>query len=341
MQLTRRTMLVTAASLVAATWQRSDRLATAAGRPFAQPHPPVWSAGARRGSRLFEGLGFWQVKDPCLLFDGMQWHVSASARTREGTPWQILHATAPTSTGPFESPSMATLHGVDGPQVAAPGVVHDAGLFHLFIQTAFSDLGGTIEHLVSADGNVFERVGTAITSDPRAGESCIYDPQPVEFGGDRFVVYAAAERVGQPDLHLARSTSGTWDGPWQRLGPILRQSDVNFQNQPGTRGYEWGLEGPQLTELPGGGVLLNAVCFLSDRERGNRQRLFFARAANPLGPYEVLGIGLEPTIGRWDGGENGHAGVAIDGDRLVVVYQGRRGQGRPWSCGSLTMQLPR
>lgn len=56
--------------------------------------------------------------------------------------------------------------------------------------------------------------------------------------------------VGQPDLYLARSRTGSWDGPWDRLGCILDHARVPGHNQIGTEDSERGLEGPQL-ELPG------------------------------------------------------------------------------------------
>ena len=101
-------------------------------------------------------------------------------------------------------------------------------------------------------------------------------------------------------------------------------------NQVGTADYEWGLEGPQLLELPGCGVLLTAVCFLPDRPPGHRQRLLLAVAEEVTGPYVVLGAAVEPS--RAGGaGENGHGSAVLGHDGLIhFVYQERAGDGLPW-----------
>jgi hypothetical protein len=147
-------------------------------------------------------------------------------------------------------------------------------------------------------------------------------------GGERYLVYSAFSTVGQPDVHLARSTTATWDGPWARLGPILRHEHVSCHNQRGADGYEWGLEGAQLVELPDGDVLLNAVCFLPEGPPGNRQRVFFAVAPDVTGPYEVHGPVVAPP--SLDAGENGHGTVVLAGDALALLFQERDGADGHW-----------
>jgi hypothetical protein len=293
-----------------------------------------------RRAPLEIATGFRQMKDPCPVFDGRSWHLFGSVWAEGFEGCSILHARADAIEGPYFETQIVELHGVAGPQIAAPGVIHDGALFHMFIQTAFSAFGGTLEHLVSVDGARFDRVDTAIVSDPAIGEACIYDPQPAVVGGELFLVYAAAATLGQPELHACRSSSGSWDGPWVRLGPILRQHEVPFHNRVGCRGYEWGLEGPQLIQLPNGRVLLLAVCFLGRGRVGTRQRVFMATADTPLGPYRVLGTMLDPAPGTWESAENGHAGAVVVDGRLIVVYQARRGAGTAWSCGLAELELP-
>jgi hypothetical protein len=88
--------------------------------------------------------------------------------------------------------------------------------------------------------------------------------------------------------------------------------------------YEWGIEGPQLLELPDGTVLLNATCFIEEGRRGTRQRVFFAVADNPLGPYTTLGPVLaERERDEWESGENGHASALIHENNLYLFYQAR------------------
>ena len=228
---------------------------------------------------LYEPRRYPDVKDPSAVFDGSRWHLFGSGCRPDRGP-EILHCTAPALDGPWREEPMPVLHGVDHiPYFCAPGVVAEGSTLHLFLQHEFNVLGGHIEHLVSDNGGAdFVRARTALDSDASVGEAGVYDPDAAEIAGERYLAYAAMSVVGQPDLYLARSTTGSWDGPWDRLGCILDHARVPCHNQLGTADYEWGLEAPQLLELPGGGVLLTAVCFLPDRPPGHRQRLLLAVA---------------------------------------------------------------
>jgi hypothetical protein len=281
--------------------------------------------------RLYEPDRYPDVKDPCAVFDGKQWHLFGTGCLGEAGA-EILHCTAPTMSGPWKEEPPPLLLGVDHiASHCAPGVVAEGGRLHLFLQEEFNVLGGRIEHLVSDDGGAtFVLHRTALRSSAKFGEAGVYDPDPAIVGGRRYLVYAAMSVVGQPDLYLARSRTGTWDGPWARLGCILDHARVPCHNQVGTEDYEWGLEGPQLLDLPGGGVLLTAVCFLPDLPRGHRQRLLLAVAENVDGPYVVLGAAVDPA-GVGMRGENGHGTAVLDGDGLIhLVYQERAGDGLPW-----------
>lgn len=92
----------------------------------------------------------------------------------------------------------------------------------------------------------------------------------------------------QPDVFLARSTSNTWFGPWERIGKIVDHNDLPHHNPREHPDYEWGSEGAQLIELPDGRVLLNATYFLPSGARGIGQRVFFAIADKIEGPGPVL-----------------------------------------------------
>lgn len=281
---------------------------------------------------VFQPEGLDDVKDPCPVFDGARWHIFGSAGTVTTETWKIFHATAPTIEGPWTQHALIELT-IDGTGVAAPGVVFDDGVFHMFIQTEFMKSGGRCEHLVSNDGFTWVALPTALHSVPDTGENGIYDPHPSVIGGGKYLVYSGMERfahVPQPDVYLARSTSGTWFGPWERLGKILDHEEVPHHNPRGHADYEWGIEGPQLIELPDGRVMLNATCFLPEGPRGTRQRVFFAIADDVRGPYGTVGPVLEPM----ETGENGHSTVLVTGDDITLFYQSRvAGTNHRWRYG--------
>jgi hypothetical protein len=186
---------------------------------------------------------------------------------------------------------------------------------------------------VSPDGFAWTRQGTALSSVPGTAEDGIYDPHPAMIGGAKYLAYAGMARftgAPQPDVYLARSSSGTWYGPWERLGKILDHDEVPHHNPRGHADYEWGIEGPQLVELSDGRVLLNATCFLPEGQRGSRQRVFFAIADSVLGPYRTVGPVLDPA----GAGENGHSTVLVNGDEITLFYQSRvPGTNHRWRYG--------
>jgi hypothetical protein len=143
--------------------------------------------------------------------------------------------------------------------------------------------------------------------------------------------------IPQPDIYLAKSQTGLWVGPWERRGKILDHTDIDWHhNRRDHPDYEWGIEGPQLVELPSKKILLNATCFLEDMPRGSRQRVFFALADSIQGPYKSTGPVLDPLPGTWESGENGHATAWVDGETLYLFYQARsapKSEGGRWRYG--------
>ena len=287
---------------------------------------------------LMQPTGMDDVKDPCPVFDGDMWHMYGSGGTVSSETWDIFHATAPSIEGPWTQHPLIALP-VDGSGVAAPGVVFDNGVFHMFIQTEFMKPGGRCEHLVSTDGFHWTAQQSALLARPGTDEAGIYDPHPAVIGGARYIAYAAMPgftAVPQPDVYLARSQSGTWFGPWERLGKILDHDEVPHHNARGQPDYEWGIEGPQLVELPDGRVLLNATCFLPHGPRGSRQRVFLAVADRVEGPYRTLG----PVLETAEPGENGHSTVIVTDAEALVIYQSRSMETRQrWRYGILRGRL--
>lgn len=271
------------------------------------------------------------IKDPCPVFDGSVWHLYGSGGDVRSENWRILHATAQSPTGPWSEQDDAELAGVSGKHVAAPGVVYDGGIFHMFVQTEFMGPGGSVEYLVSYDGHAFFRTGTALRSFRGTEEAGVYDPHPAVVKGKKYIAYASmpekcvdGRMICEPDIYLAKSESDSWEGPWVRSGKILSHADIaHHHNRPGQASYEWGIEGPQLLELPSGKILLNGTCFLPTGEFGTRQRVFFALAEKPEGPYRSIGPVVDPGDDRWGSGENGHATALLQGGELLLYYQAR------------------
>jgi hypothetical protein len=270
---------------------------------------------------LFHPQGIDDVKDPCPVFDGVRWHLFGSGGTVTTETWSIFHAVAEALEGPWIEQAPIKLP-ISGSGVAAPGVIHAEGVFHMFIQTEFMKPQGRVEHAVSNDGFAWVVLSPALVAVSGTDEHGIYDPHPAEIAGQKYIVYSAMpafERVPQPDVFLAKSVSNSWFGPWERVGKILDHNDVPHHNRRDDPDYEWGIEGAQLVELPTGKILLNATCFLPSGERGNRQRVFFALADSVEGPYVSVGPVLDPD----QAGENGHSTVLVHDGEIVLIYQSR------------------
>ncbi len=286
----------------------------------------------QRRALLLDGGDYVALKDPCpVQLDG-EWHLFGTG-AHPGYRYDILHATARHPHGPWRVREPSVLPPISGTCVAAPGVISDGRRLHMFLQTEYNLLGGVVEHLVSDDrGATFLHHDTALASVPGTEEAGIYDPHPAEIDGQKYLIYSGFAEIGRPDLFLARSVGGGWDGPWQRLGCLLRHEHVPGHNQHDDPAYEWGLEGGQVIELPDGRVLLNAVCFLAGAPAGDRQRVFFATAPSLQGPFEVHGPALHPATGA---GEVGHGAAVVHGGELVLFFQERDGDG-PWRYGVAT-----
>jgi hypothetical protein len=267
-----------------------------------------------------------EVKDPCPVDDGRRWHLFGTGISARGGV-EVLHAISHHLRGPWTLMPPPRLPVLPGGCLAAPGVIAEGGLLHMFLQSDFNVFDGRVEHLSSADaGRSFQHVDTALLSLPATAEAGIYDPHPALIDDEAFLTYSAFSVIGSPDIHLARSLSGKWDGPWERLGPILAHEDVPFHNARGSLGYEWGLEGAQLLQLADGSIMLTAVCFLPNGAAGSRQRVFLGAAATPVGPFELCG----PFTLPGGLGEDGHACAVLEDDDLFVFMQTRSGVQDPW-----------
>lgn len=279
------------------------------------------------------------AKDPVAVFFRGAWHLYGSGGNSDTEQWGILHMTAPDPRGPWVQQDLIILD-VPGSGIAAPGVIVDGDQLHMFIQTEFDRPDGRIEYLTSDNAKTWAHRETAMLSLPGTDQAGIYDPHPTQIDGWPHFTYSAfpaGTPKPQPDIYLARSVTGTWHGPWLRLGKILDHRDVtSHHNDRDHPDYEWGLEGSQLMTLPDGRILLNAVCFLPNVPCGQRQRVFFAIADDPYGPYRSLG----PAIPALPGGENGHAAGWCDSSQLHLMYQERApATDMRWRYGLATYDL--
>jgi hypothetical protein len=306
---------------------------------------------------------FKDTKDPCIVYDGSKWHIFGSVGTVVTEEWKLLHAVSDSVDAGWKYQGKVEIIGtqVQGSHVAAPSVIFDEHdkRFHMFVQTDFMDISGTIEHLVSEDGNIFTRIGTALTPLPArvenpegSPEAGLYDPHVSIVAGEKYIVYAGIPHPGEkkigprPDAFLARSETNTWDGPWQRVKTILEHKDIDWHhNQHDHPEYEWGIEGPQIVELPSGHVLLNATCFLPYGMFGTRQRVFFAMAENINSPFKSLGPVISHSFDPWESGENGHASAIVQEDKLFLFYQARSSENKEhptknnWNYGIATFDI--
>ncbi|HAO64954.1 TPA: hypothetical protein DCQ44_03170 [Candidatus Taylorbacteria bacterium] len=272
---------------------------------------------------LFNSLQYIDAKDPCPVFDGQKWHVFGSGSSSVGEMSEIIHATALQIEGPWQDEPTVELIGVAGVHVATPGVIYDfsEGVFHMFVQTDFMALDSKIEHLISADGKHFNHASTVLHSIPNTQEEGIYDPHPAMIIGKKYISYSGFAEVGRPDIYLARSTTNYWCGPWERVGVILKHGDALLRDPSAQPDYEFGLKGSQLIALSDKCILLSVVCFLSEGERNSRQRVLFAAAENVEGPFYLLSPLLSLNHREWQSGNNRHASVVLDNDRLYLFYK--------------------
>jgi hypothetical protein len=283
---------------------------------------------------LFTSSHFKDAKDPCIAYDGKNWHLYGSGGSVTREEWRIIHAMAPDIEGPWTEVAPAVLRGLDGPRVAAPSVVYDPvdRLYHMAVQKDFMAIGGSIEYLVSKGGMTFTRMNTVLDPIEGSTEAGLYDPHFSIINDRRCMVYAGIPALmtydrpftPQPDVFLAQSESNLWSGPWKRVKKILDHDDIGWHhNKREHPDYEWGIEGPQLVPLPDGSVLLNATCFIEEGKRGTRQRVFFAHGPSPEGPFRSLGPVLSGREEEWESGENGHATVWVKDGVIYLFYQAR------------------
>jgi hypothetical protein len=292
---------------------------------------------AKRVSGIYQpSLMYRDTKDPCVIWDEKRnfWHLYGSGGNSITEQWQILHAVSQNMEGPWTELPPVMLHGIaPTPHTCAPGIIVDENGFHMFVQTEFMGPEGKIHYLHSTDGQNFHHVNIAVESLANTNQASMYDPHPAIITNaqgqkEYYLTFSAGPDTGygkpvHGDIFLVKSKTNSWKGPWKRLGSILDHNNVPHHNQHDFEDYEWGLEGAQLIQLGNNKFLLNVVCFLPQGARGTRQRVFFALATSPQGPFTSVGPVLNPLPNDFESGENGHAAGFLRDNKLHLFYQSR------------------
>lgn len=283
---------------------------------------------------------FFQVKDPTVvsLPDGT-YAMYATLDASYMKPGLVGRFTATDPAGPWQEETPAKIEDIDGPEVCAPSVVLEQKdgrtVYKMYIQTSCFHEDGVIAAATSEDGIHFRAEPVAMTKDDVSEPVVsLYDVavSDVTRGKKEYdcMTFSGYREIGCGDVYVSMREKGTesWGAPKR----ALKQEDVPFHNRPGSKDFEWGLEGTKLVQLAEDAYLMIGVCFLSEGERGTRQRVFFAAAATPDGPFQAMNTLIDPTPYKEGTGENGHAETIDRGDKIGILYQERAGEGRdkPW-----------
>lgn len=280
---------------------------------------------------------FPELKDPCVIkLPTGGYMLYASIGTSVTQRWRVGRFSAHTLAGPWQEEAPVEFTNLAGPQLCAPALHVQEGIIHMYIQTGCFEENTTIVHATSMDSQVFvaddhpvvTRFSTLENPHPIVG---VYDAGISQVSLDGVettcMVYSAYRRVGCGDMYVTVKDPLT--RAWMRPQSILSQEHVPFHNDPSGEHFEWGLEGGKIEQLAQNLFILIGVCFLPRPVgyEGKRQRIFLAVSKSILGPFVPLGLPFAPSIKH---GEIGHPDTMIDGDEMHIVYQERKGKGKPW-----------
>lgn len=346
------TSMYIAASTLSTSGIRSGFAApiASAWSPWEHGHFPILLASGLEQGPIAHPEKTATQKDSVRVFFAGRWHIYGTGhemkdvnnpppghRPHRGSI--LFHLVSPAETGPWVEEDPPVLFGRFPPGIyEAPAVVAEGDVLHLYAQTTYYRLGGSIEHFVSRDGHNFAWVGTALQSIKGGAQAGVYDADVCELPdaegrGRPAMVYSAFRREGSrddrpdPQIFVAVSEGG-WEGPFINGDrPILRDTDVSWHNShdAGNPYYEWGLEGAQLLPLPDGHILLLSVGFEKrpGRDYMAAQRLFFALYDRRLRLLEVSRPIL-PLHPGWDEYGHGHMMIDVNNPRLLrLLYQAR------------------
>ncbi|HEV8510555.1 MAG TPA: galactokinase family protein [Gemmatimonadales bacterium] len=312
-------------------------------------HFPVLLTGGMGTSPLAHPEKTATHKDAFRVCFGGKWHIYGTGHeTKDPTnpppghrPHRgsvLFHLVSDHQAGPYVELDPPLLLGKFPPGIyEAPTLVAEGETLHMFAQTTYYRLAGTIEHFVSNDGHHFTWRNTALRSIAGGPQAGVYDADAawLPIGGRTrpVLTYSGFSRDGgrddrpDPCVFMAVSDNG-WDGPFVHgRAPLLADADVPWHNShdPANPFYEWGLEGGQIMAMPNGTYLLLAVAFEQrpGRDYMPAQRLLFAIYDRNFRLIEVSNPIL-PRSPAWD--EYGHGSMMIDVNdprRLRLLFQAR------------------
>jgi len=296
-----------------------------------------------------EAKGYLEMKDPSVIREkdgGYLMYCSLGTSTTQ--QWVVGRFRAAHPAGPWQELPCAKIEGVEGREVCAPAMMlaekDGKPLYQMYVQTTCFHPGGVIALATSTDGEHFTGAAEPaakpddLKPEDRANVMSLYDVgmSDMDMNGKTYecMVYSGYRRVGCGDVYMSlreKPEAGA-QTPWSVPTLILKQEDVPFHNRPDKDNFEWGLEGVKIDKLADGAFLMTGVCFLDlpNEARGTRQRVFFAAADKPEGPWVPMRTPVEPTAYPEGTGENGHPDTIDLGEKLGLLYQERAGEGKPW-----------
>lgn len=295
----------------------------------------------------------YEIKDPSVvaLADGT-YMMFASVGNSITQTWLVGRFTASNLLGPWQEVAPVTFHNLEGPQLCAPAVLYSQEngqpVWTMYIQTACFEENGVIALATSTDGQNFygqpqPQATRDMVSNPPAPVIGVYDVGVSEIKQNNeqvlCMLYSGYRRVGCGDLYL--STKKKSETQWSPGHCLVSQEEIPFHNHPDYEHFEWGLEGAKLIQLANDSFLLIGVCFLPlpTEYLGTRQRVFLAASTTITGPYTAIGMPFVPQANEWKTGENGHPDTIISGNDLIVIYQERSGDGKPWHLRAAVFDL--
>lgn len=289
---------------------------------------------------------FQEIKDPTVVLrPDKSYFMMASVGSSVSQQWRIGRFEAAHPAGPWQELEFADVQGIEGPEVCAPALQLEERdsrlLYKMYVQTSCFREDGIIALAESQDGKTFRAVSDfAISKDHLPARDIpivgLYDVgiSEITHEGKEYdcMTFSAYRRVGCGDLYASLREKGAPDASWSTPALILKQEDVPFHNHPESPNFEWGLEGAKIHQIADNAFMMIGVCFLEKglHEIGTRQRVFFAAAESPLGPFRPVTTPIPPTRYDIGEGENGHPDTVDLGEHIGILYQERAGHGKPW-----------